>query len=250
MPPMQVSMTDDPTFHAQLEFNLFKLRAMLSGEPASEMTPEKMDLLETLKAMFKELKQGVEIQHKDTATLLIYTAEATIHMSTGLGWGGLVTGMFRMTITPLGASTREEEIGRTIEGGAGGGLSFRATILGCGVEAYGMLIISVLINLGSGSAGLGLAAQVGFRIGIRSWLTVDINTEAKGTVLFVPCRRLLGSPPTLQDAPLTTWGVFQFTVAIDVCICLVVDISIEESWETSSKFNNGPCELEEFGTIP
>jgi hypothetical protein len=256
MPPMQVSMTNDPTFHAQAEFNLPRLIEKLEKEPTSDVTPAKKDLLEKLKTIFKELKQGIEVQHKDTATLLILNAEATIHLSTGLGWGGLLTGKFSMTSAPRrtfdqgATSTREEKDSMTIEGGIGGGASYTMKILGCGAEAYGMVTVSLLINLGTKSVGVGLAVLVGFQIALTDWLTVGVSTEAKGILLAVECQRSLGSPPTLQDAPTTIWGVLQFTVAIDVHICLIFDISIEESWEASSKWNNGPCELEEFGPIP
>ncbi len=90
---------------------------------------------------------------------------------------------------------------------------------------------------------------IGFDITLMGWLTIGISTEAERHA--AGCQvQAADRGPQRSGCPDHDMGVLQFTVAIDIHICFVVNISTEESWETSSKWNDGPCALEEFGPLP
>lgn len=64
---------------------------------------------------------------------------------------------------------------------------------------------------------------------------VSISAEMKGILLSVTCTR----PPNATVQPVTQWGVFQATLAVELHILFVIDIGVELQYQTETRLNDG-----------
>lgn len=70
----------------------------------------------------------------------------------------------------------------------------------------------------------------------------------KGILLAVECKRPRNDPAGTPQ-PVTQWGVFQATLAVELHILFVIDVGCEIQYQTETQLSEGVCGWEEFGQI-